>query len=201
MTGDMTLHLQDDKDKAMMRIGSFVRAVAMACAVALFPAVLSAQGTGGGCNKIAYVVGRAILEQTPGYTAANAALQKEIDGFRSQVERLNARVDSAAASLEQRSVMLSATAKQAEVKKIQAMKDSVDATTTAMQQKASQRRDDLLKPYEDRVQAVLDGLRAGGNYCYIFDVSAPGNAILSADKSLDLTQKAIDQLKAPKSEF
>jgi Skp family chaperone for outer membrane proteins len=143
MTGDMTLHLQDDKDKAMMRIGSFVRAVSMACAVTILPAVLSAQATGG-CNKIAYVVGRAILEQTPGYTTANAALQKEIDGFRSQVERLNARVDSAAAALEQRSVMLSATAKQAEVKKIQAMKDSVDATTAEMQQKASQRRDDLL---------------------------------------------------------
>jgi Skp family chaperone for outer membrane proteins len=200
MTGDMTIHLQDDKDKAMMRTGSFVRAVSMACAITILPAAVVAQGTGG-CTKIAYVVGRAILEQTPGYTAANAALQKEIDGFRGQVERANARVDSAAASLEQRSVMLSATAKQAEVKKVQAMRDSVDATTTEMQQKASQRRDDLLKPYEDRVQAVLDGLRAGGNFCYIFDVSAPGNAILSADKSLDLTQKAIDQLKAPKSEI
>jgi len=198
VTEDLTIHLQDDKDKAMMRTGSFVRAVSMACAITILPAAAFAQGTGG-CNKTAYVVGRAILEQTPGYTTANAALQKEIDGFRAQVERANARVDSAAGALEQRSVMLSATAKQAEVRKLQAMRDSVDATTTEMQQKASQRRDDLLKPYEDRVQAVLDGLRAGGNYCYIFDVSAPGNAILSADKSLDLTQKAIDQLKAPKS--
>lgn len=198
MTGDLTIHLQDDKDMAMKRTGSFVRAVSMACAITILPAALIAQGSGG-CNKIAYVVGRAILEQTPGYTTASAALQKEIDGFRGQVERANARVDSAAASLEQRAVMLSATAKQAEVKKIQAMRDSVDATTGEMQQKAAQRRDDLLKPYEDRVQAVLDGLRAGGNYCYIFDVSAQGNAILSADKSLDLTQKAIDQLKAPKS--
>ncbi len=196
----MTTHQQDDKDKAMMRTGSFVRALSMACVLATLPAALVAQGTGG-CTKVGYVVGKAILEQTPGYTAAYAALQKEIDGFKAQVEKLNSRLDSAAAALSQNSVMLSNTAKQAETKKIQAMKDSVDATTNDLQQKASQRRDDLLKPYEDRVQAVLDGLRAGGNFCYIFDVSAPGNAILSADKSLDLTQKAIDQLKASKSGF
>lgn len=200
MTEDLNLHLRDNKDKAMMRTGSFVRAVSMACAFIFLPAAMFAQGTGG-CSKIAYVVGRAILEQTPGYTAANAALQKEIEGFRAQVEKLNARLDSAVAALSQNSVMLSNTVKQAETRKLQAMKDSIDIKTNEVQQQASQRRDDLLKPYEDRVQAVLDGLRAGGNYCYIFDVSAPGNAILSADKSLDLTQKAIDQLKAPKSGF
>jgi Skp family chaperone for outer membrane proteins len=200
MTWDLTIHLQDDKEKATMRTGSFMRSILVAGAVAILPAALVAQATGG-CNKVAYVVGRAILEQTPGYSEANAALQKEIDGFRAQVEKINARVDSAAGALSQNSVMLSNTAKQAEVRKLQAMRDSADATTADMQQRASQRRDDLLKPYEDRVQAVLDGLRAGGNYCYIFDVSAPGNAILSADKSLDLTQKAIDQLKASKSGF
>jgi Skp family chaperone for outer membrane proteins len=197
MTAELTFHLQDDKDKAMKRIGSYVRAVSMAGVIAMLPATLVAQGTGG-CNKIAYVVGRAILEQTPGYVDANASLQKEVDGFRAQVEKLNARLDSSAAALEQKSVVLSATTKQAETKKLQALKDSIDIKTNELQQKAAQRRDDLLKPFEDRVQAVLDGLRAAGNYCYIFDVSATGNAILSADKSLDLTQKAIDQLKASK---
>ncbi len=197
MTGVLTIHLQYNKDKAMKRIGSFVRTISMAGVVALLPAALVAQGTGG-CNRIAYVVGRAVLEQTPGYAEANASLQKEIDGFRAQVERLNARLDSSAAALEQKSVLLSAAAKQTETKKLQAMKDSMDMETNSIQQKAAQRRDDLLKPYEDRVTAVLDGLRAAGNYCYIFDVSAQYNAILSADKSLDLTQKAIDQLKASK---
>lgn len=185
-------------DNAMKRMGWYARGAALTALVALAPAALAAQGTGG-CNKIAYVVGRAILEQTPGYSDANTKLQAEIDGFRAQVEKLNAQVDSASAALEQSSVMLSATSKQAKAKQIQAMRDTVDAKTNELQQKAAQRRDDLLKPYEDRVQAVLDGLRAGGNYCYIFDVSTQYNAILSADKSLDLTQKAIDQLKAGKS--
>ena len=42
---------------------------------------------------------------------------------------------------------------------------------------------------------MIEGMRASGNYAIIFDVSAPNNGIVTADKSLDLTQKVIQQLK------
>ena len=45
-------------------------------------------------------------------------------------------------------------------------------------------------------RAVIEGVRAAGNYAIIFDVSAPNNGIVTADKSLDLTQRVIQQLKA-----
>lgn len=176
----------------MMRAGSVVTMLGMALVLA--PGMASGQGSS--CSRVAYVASNAILQATPGYADAAAQFQKEYDGFRNQVMALNAKLDSASAALEQKSVMLSATAKQAEAKRLQASKDSVDQQTADLQQKAAQRRDDLLKPYEDRIQAVIDGLRAEGNFCMIFDVTATGSGVLSADKSLDLTQKAIDRLKA-----
>ena len=46
------------------------------------------------------------------------------------------------------------------------------------------------------MNSVIEGVRAAGNYAMIFDVSAQNSGIVAADRSLDLTQKVIDQLKA-----
>ena len=55
---------------------------------------------------------------------------------------------------------------------------------------------ELLDPIQTKVNSVIEGVRAAGNYAMIFDVSAPNNGIVTADKSLDLTQRVIQQLKA-----
>ena len=48
----------------------------------------------------------------------------------------------------------------------------------------------------DEGWALIEGVRAAGNYAVIFDVSAPNSGIVTADKSLDLTQRVIQQLKS-----
>jgi len=44
--------------------------------------------------------------------------------------------------------------------------------------------------------AVIEGLRAEGNYAMILDVSNQYNTVVAADTSLDLTPKAIARLAA-----
>ena len=46
------------------------------------------------------------------------------------------------------------------------------------------------------MNAVIEAVRAEGNYAIIFDVSATGGSIVAADQSLDLTDKVIEKLKA-----
>jgi Skp family chaperone for outer membrane proteins len=46
------------------------------------------------------------------------------------------------------------------------------------------------------VNSIIEGVRAAGNYAIIFDVSAPNSGIVTADKSLDITQRVIQQLKS-----
>ena len=43
---------------------------------------------------------------------------------------------------------------------------------------------------------AIDAVRADGNYAMIFDVSANYGLIVSADKSLDVTDKVVEKLKA-----
>ena len=147
-------------------------------------------------GKIGYVNTQAILKQTPGYTKAESTFTKELEGYRGEVQKLQATLDSAAADFDQQSVMLSPTQRAAKRKDLQAQQQNLEKRTQELQQKAATRERELLDPIQTKVNSVIEGVRAAGNYAVIFDVSAPNNGIVTADKSLDLTQRVIQQLKA-----
>jgi Skp family chaperone for outer membrane proteins len=139
---------------------------------------------------------QAILKQTPGYAQAESTFAKELEGYRGEVQKLQASMDSSASDFEQQSVMLSPTQRQAKRKDLEGQQDKLQQRTQELQQKASARERELLEPIQTKVNAVIEGLRASGNYAMIFDVSAPNSGIVTADKSLDLTARVIQQLKS-----
>jgi outer membrane protein len=155
---------------------------------------LAAQQSGNA--KIAYVNTQAILKQTPGYTKAESTFAKELEGYRVEVQKLQATLDSAASDFDQQSVMLSPTQRAAKRKDLQAQQQKLEKRTQELQTKAATRERELLDPIQTKVNSVIEGVRAAGNYAVIFDVSAPNNGIVTADKSLDLTQRIIQQLKS-----
>src|SRR6267142_460311 len=107
-----------------------------------------------------------------------------------------ATLDSAAADFDQQSVMLSPTQRAAKRKDLQTQQQKLEQRTQELQQQAATRERELLDPIQTKVNSVIEGVRAAGNYAMIFDVSAPNNGIVTADKALDLTQRVIQQLKA-----
>lgn len=164
--------------------------------------IVSAAGAGslaaqqGGGSKVAYVNTQAILKQTPGYVKAESTFTKELEGYRVEVQKLQATLDSAASDFDQQSVMLSPTQRAAKRKDLQAQQQKLEQRTQELQQRAATRERELLDPIQSKVNSVIEGVRAAGNYAIIFDVSAPNNGIVTADKSIDLTQRVIQQLKA-----
>jgi outer membrane protein len=150
----------------------------------------------GGGAKVAYVNTQAILKQTPGYVKAESTFTKELANYRVEVQKLQASLDSAASDFDQQSVMLSPTQRAAKRKDLQAQQQKLEQRTQELQQQAATRERELLDPIQSKVNSVIEGVRAAGNYAMIFDVSAPNNGIVTADKSLDLTQRVIQQLKA-----
>ena len=164
--------------------------------------IVSAAGAGslaaqqGAGSKVAYVNTQAILKQTPGYVKAESTFTKELEGYRVEVQKLQATLDSAASDFDQQSVMLSPTQRAAKRKDLQAQQQKLEQRTQELQQRAATRERELLDPIQIKVNSVIEGVRAAGNYAIIFDVSAPNNGIVTADKSIDLTQRVIQQLKA-----
>jgi outer membrane protein len=149
-----------------------------------------------GGSKIGYVNTQTILKQTPGYVKAESTFTKELEGYRVEVQKLQATLDSAASDFDQQSVMLSPTQRAAKRKELQAQQQKLEQRTQELQQRAASRERELLDPIQSKVNSVIEGVRAAGNYAMIFDVSAPNNGIVTADKSIDLTQRVIQQLKA-----
>ncbi len=168
--------------------GSFGRWLVLALALAGAPAALNAQ-------KVGYINARAILLATPGYAQAESTYNRELAGFRGEVDRLQNSLDSAAADFEQKSVMLSATAKTAKRRELEQQRDRLEARATELRDKATQRESELLSPIHGRVNDAIEAIRAEGSYSIIFDVSANEGLIVAVDKSLELTQKVIDKLK------
>ncbi len=171
-------------------VGSWAGILALCIAAA--PAAAQQSGAG----KVAYVNTQAILKQTPGYAAAESTFSKELETYRVEVQKLQASLDSAASDFEQQSVMLSPTQRAAKRKDLEAQQKKLEERTQELQQRASGRERELLDPIQTKVNSVIEGIRAAGNYAVIFDVSAPNSGIVTADKSLDLTPKVIQQLKS-----
>jgi Skp family chaperone for outer membrane proteins len=92
--------------------------------------------------------------------------------------------------------MLSPTARQAKRKDLQGQQQKMEQRVQELQKRATDREKELLEPIQTKVNTVIEGVRAAGNYAVIFDVSAPNSGIVTADKSLDITQRVIQQLKS-----
>jgi len=170
-------------------VGIWAALLTLACAAA----PVAAQA---GAAKLAYVNTQAILKSTPGYAQAESTFTKELQTYRGEVQKLQASLDSAASDFEQQSVMLSPTQRAAKRKDLEGQQQKLEQRTQELQQRAATRERELLDPIQSKVNSVIEGMRASGNYAMIFDVSAPNSGIVTADKSLDLTDKVIQQLKS-----
>jgi Skp family chaperone for outer membrane proteins len=155
-------------------------------------------GAGAAAGKIGFVNIQAILKQTPGYAKAESTFAKELEGYRTEVNKLQASLDSAAQDFEAQSAVLNPTQRTAKRKDLEAQQEKLQQRTQELQQKAATRERELLDPIQARVNSVIEGIRAAGNYAIIFDVSAPGNGIVTGDKALDLTERVLEQLKVSK---
>jgi len=155
----------------------------------------AAQQTAAG-TRIAFVNSQRILKETPGYAQAETTFTKELAGFRTEVQQLQAKLDSAAADFQQQGTLLSPSAREAKRKQLETQQSQLEQRTNDLQQRAATRERELLDPIQTKVNSVIEGMRASGNYAMIFDVSAPNSGIVTADKSLDLTDKVIQQLKS-----
>ena len=144
--------------------------------------------------KIAFVSSRTIMQSTPGYAAADSALNRDIQAGRDEIARLQAQMDSAVRAFDQQSIALSPAAKQAKQRELQQLQDRYTQRGTELNDRIQQRQQELFGPINARIRAVIDGLRAEGNYAMIFDADASGGGLISADPTLDITAKVLQRL-------
>jgi len=147
-------------------------------------------------HRLAFVNVEQVMKTLPSYVQAESTLTREMRGYQAELERLQKGYDSTVRVFEQQTVVLSPSARQTKQREIQEMGQRIQQRVNEVQNKVQQRERELVEPIEQRVQGVIDGIRAERNYAIIFNVSTPGSAIVTADKTLDITPLVLQRLRS-----
>jgi outer membrane protein len=174
-----------------------VRATAIALATSVLSSLAQAQGAS--CTKLGYVNPQALMEAAPGRASAESLLTKEGQTYQTQLQKMQDSLNGLLQKYQKEEPTLSATAKETRQKSLQAMENELQQKNSQFQQQFDARKNEVMAPITDVVKKVLDDIREEGCYAMII-MSEPGQSIIaSADKNLDVTDKAVSRLRATKA--
>jgi Skp family chaperone for outer membrane proteins len=183
-----------------------MRRVVLVCLVTALGAPAAAQNppaatptrpatAAGSQARLAFISSRTILDSTPGYAAAESTFFREFQAMRDEVQKLQQQLDSAVQAYDQASIALSPAAKDAKRRELQQLQERMGQRSSELDSRARARNQELLGPYQARINSIIQGIRAEGNYAMIFDADAQGNGIVAADPMLNLTPKVIERVR------
>jgi outer membrane protein len=171
----------------------FVRWAPLALAVIAFIAMGARQQA---APKIGFVNIAMVMEQTPGFMEARQTFETEMQQGQQELEHLQDSLNTRVQEFEQSSVVLSPTARTERQQELQQLSQRLQQRMAQLQGQMEQRQRELLAPLEERVQAIVDGLRAERQLWAVFDISQQTSSIISADTALNITQQVITRLRA-----
>ena len=179
-------------------MSSIVRATTIALAATVLSSVAQAQN-GASCTKLGYVNPSALMEAAPGRAAAETLLTREGQGYQSHLQKLNDSLNKMMSDFQKAEPAMSATVKDQRQKAIQTLENDLQQKNAQFQQQFDARKNEVMAPITDVVKKVLDDIREEGCYAMII-MSEPGQSVIaSADKNLDVTDKAVSRLRATKA--
>ena len=178
-------------------MSSIVRATTIALATTVLSSV--AQGQGQTCTKLGYVNPSALMEAAPGRSAAESLLTKEGQTYQTQLQKMQDSLNKMLADYQKAEPTMTAAVKDQRQKTLQSLENELQQKNSQFQQQFDARKNEVMAPITDVVKKVLDDIREEGCYAMII-MSEPGQSIIaSADKNLDVTDKAVSRLRATKA--
>lgn len=145
-------------------------------------------------TKVGYIDTRRVIQEAPGAREAQAALEREFQGFQTQMQAMQDSLQTMMTDYQQRSLVMSAEAKQRREQEIIQKRESFEQRGAELQQQAGRRQQEVMEPIMNRVETIISEVRQAEGFAIVFDVAS--EAIVSADPALDLTQRVIDRLRA-----
>ena len=165
-------------------------AVAAVALCAALPVAAHAQQA----PKIAYVDVATLMDQAPGRTEAQAQFEKEAGGIRAELQRMSDSLDAMVQAYQKVQTTLTAAQKTTREKDLQDRQAGFQQRAQALQARGQQREQELVGGFEKLVRDAIDDVRTADGYAMIF-ASGQNSALLSADKSLDITDKVLARMR------
>lgn len=160
------------------------------------PQTQPAAATSNQASRIAFVNAQALLRGMPGYAQAESTYAKEAEAAQAEAEKIQATWDSTVAQFRQASAMMTPSNRTARERQLSAQADTVQGKLRAIEARINARERELISPMQDRLRAVIDGIRAEGNYAMIIDIASQfaQGALVAYDRTLDITLRVAQRL-------
>ncbi|HEX6627181.1 MAG TPA: OmpH family outer membrane protein [Gemmatimonadaceae bacterium] len=174
------------------------RASVIALATSLtFAGAAAAQSTAAAPpTKIGYINSAQILQQAPGRAEAEAQFDREVGAYRQQIQRMDDSLKTMMAAFDREAPKLDSGAREARRNTIGQREVEYQTRARGLDSTMQARQAQLVKPIMERVQSVIETIRAEDGYAMILDVGAQVSVVVAADKKLDLTDRVLARLKA-----
>lgn len=171
--------------------------ITRAAVIAAFAsALLGSAAHGQAAPKIGYINSAKILAEAPGRAEAESQYEREMGQARQQIQRMDDSLKVMVASFEKDAPSLDSARRLARAKVVQDREAQYTQRAQQLNQQMQQRQSELARPLMDQVAKALDAIRVQEGYAMVFDVGVQPLSLVSADKSLDLTDKVLARLKA-----
>lgn len=145
--------------------------------------------------KIAFINSGKIMAEAPGRADAEATYNREMGSARAQLQRMDDSLKTMVAAFEKEAPGLDSAKRTTRGNTIRAQEEQFSSRAQALNTQMQQRQAELAQPLMHQVSQVLDQMRTQGGYAMIFDVGTQSGVVVSADKSLDITDQVLARLK------
>lgn len=146
--------------------------------------------------KFGYINSTKIMAEAPGRVEAEAQFDKEVAAYRTQLQRMSDSLQTLDSVFQRESPKLDSLTRETRRKSIADREANYQQRAQQLNEQMQNRQGELVRPIMEQIQKIIESVRAEDHYAIIFDVGSQGNAIVAADKTLDVTDKVIARLKA-----
>jgi outer membrane protein len=147
-------------------------------------------------GKIGYINSALLLQQAPGRAEAEAQFDREVGVYRQQIQRMDDSLKTLMANFDRESPKLDSATRETRRIAIGQREVEYQQRARGLDSTMQARQAQLVKPIMERVQSVIETIRAEDNYAVILDVGAQVSVVVAADKRLDLTDRVLARLKS-----
>lgn len=146
-------------------------------------------------TRIGFVNVGVALRAMPGWAQAESLFVRERNAAGQELQAMQAALDSAGQAFQQQSPMLSPTNRTARQRELEQQQQRLQARYEEIQQAMAAREQELLSPLQERLTAIIDGLRAELNYGVILDIGGQASGlVVSLDRTLDITPRVLQRI-------
>lgn len=169
---------------------SNLRGALVALAVCALPVAAHAQAP----IKLAYVDVATIMDQVPGRSEAQQQFEREASGIRAELQRLQDSSQTLIGAYQKAQPTLTPAQRTTRENELKAKLGDYQQRAQALQERGARREQEFASQFETVVRQAIDDVRTSDGYAMVFAAGA-NSAMLSGDKSLDVTDKVLARLR------